>query len=76
MSDVRPLALMTADGPQRTGGDQTTTSERGRGSDNSRGVSDRSGTGALADSVVRGILGVYFLAAPLGSIVDRYGPRM
>lgn len=24
----------------------------------------------------RGILGVYFLAAPLGSLVDKYGPRV
>jgi hypothetical protein len=26
--------------------------------------------------IVSGILGVYFLAAPLGSLVDKYGPRM
>jgi hypothetical protein len=26
--------------------------------------------------MISGILGVYFLAAPLGSLVDKYGPRM
>jgi hypothetical protein len=26
--------------------------------------------------IISGILGVYFLAAPLGSLVDKYGPRM
>lgn len=47
------------------------------GPDNRRRVGPLLHRSAGTDpDAVRGIVGVYLMAAPLGSLTDRYGPRM
>lgn len=55
----------------RTGRHAQTRAGWDRGTDDCSGVS-----AAWARLNRRGILGVYIMAAPLGSLTDRYGPRM